>query len=70
MCMCRVPCEYRHRSLSVRVDERSRGPNELTICYLNQGGQTDIVSVDVAQVKTQHSTEQSLTICKCLCRRI
>uniref|UniRef100_A0A0D9Z1P1 Expansin-like EG45 domain-containing protein n=1 Tax=Oryza glumipatula TaxID=40148 RepID=A0A0D9Z1P1_9ORYZ len=46
----RVPCEYRHRSLSVRVDERSRGPNELTISFLYQGGQTDIVAVDVAQV--------------------
>ena len=46
----RVPCEYRHRSLSVRVDERSRGPNELTISFLYPGGQTDIVAVDVAQV--------------------
>ncbi|KAG8073333.1 hypothetical protein GUJ93_ZPchr0006g41917 [Zizania palustris] len=46
----RVPCEYKHKNLSVRVDERSRGPNELAISFLYQGGQTDIVAVDVAQV--------------------
>jgi hypothetical protein len=50
MC-CRVPCEYEHRNLSVRVEERSRAPNELAVRFLYQGGQTDIVAVDVAQVK-------------------
>ena len=49
--MCRVPCEYTHRNLSVRVEEKSRAPAELTIRFLYQGGQTDIVAVDVAQVK-------------------
>ncbi|KAL6649152.1 hypothetical protein ACP70R_013376 [Stipagrostis hirtigluma subsp. patula] len=46
----RVPCEYKHRNLSVRVEEKSRAPNELAIRFLYQGGQTDIVAVDVAQV--------------------
>ncbi|KAG2543718.1 expansin-like A1 [Panicum virgatum] len=46
----RVPCEYNHRNLSVRVEEKSRAPGELTIRFLYQGGQTDIVAVDVAQV--------------------
>uniref|UniRef100_A0A0A9DQA4 Expansin-like EG45 domain-containing protein n=1 Tax=Arundo donax TaxID=35708 RepID=A0A0A9DQA4_ARUDO len=45
----RVPCEYKHQNLSVRV-EKSRAPNELAIRFLYQGGQTDIVAVDVAQV--------------------
>ncbi|KAL5209980.1 hypothetical protein ABZP36_005603 [Zizania latifolia] len=46
----RVPCEYKNKSLSVRVDERSRGPNELAISFLYQGGQTDIVAVEVTKV--------------------
>ncbi|XP_048533581.1 expansin-like A2 [Triticum urartu] len=44
----RVPCEYaRRRNLSVRVEERAP-PGGLTIRFLYQGGQTDIVAVDVA----------------------
>ncbi|TVU48483.1 hypothetical protein EJB05_08121 [Eragrostis curvula] len=46
----RVPCEYKDKNLSVRVEEKSRAPNELSIRFLYQGGQTDIVAVDVAQV--------------------
>ncbi|KAM0914198.1 hypothetical protein ACQ4PT_011644 [Festuca glaucescens] len=46
----RVPCEYSGRNLSVRVEERSRAPSELAVTFLYQGGQTDIVAVDVAQV--------------------
>ncbi|VAH17760.1 hypothetical protein VPH35_008690 [Triticum aestivum] len=43
----RVPCEYaRRRNLSVRVEEGA--PGGLTIRFLYQGGQTDIVAVDVA----------------------
>ncbi|KAL5653431.1 hypothetical protein ACJX0J_038889, partial [Zea mays] len=48
----RVPCEYKHRNLSVRVQEKRRspgGPGDLAIRFLYQGGQTDIVAVDVAQ---------------------
>ncbi|CAM0956327.1 unnamed protein product [Alopecurus aequalis] len=47
----RVPCEYaRRRNLSVRVEERSgrAAPGDLAIRFLYQGGQTDIVAVDVA----------------------
>uniref|UniRef100_A0ACD5WVT1 Uncharacterized protein n=1 Tax=Avena sativa TaxID=4498 RepID=A0ACD5WVT1_AVESA len=46
----RVPCEYEGKNLSVRVEERSRAPSELAVTFLYQGGQTDIVAVDVAQV--------------------
>jgi len=46
----RVPCEYKHRNLSVRVEDRSHAPGDLAIRFLYQGGQTDIVAVDVAQV--------------------
>ena len=53
--MCRVPCEYKHRNLSVRVEDRSHpaapAPGDLAIRFLYQGGQTDIVAVDVAQVR-------------------
>ena len=53
--MCRVPCEYKGKNLAVRVEERSRHPNELAVRFLRQGGQTDIVAVDVAQVDTTHT---------------
>uniref|UniRef100_A0A453J2C1 Expansin-like EG45 domain-containing protein n=3 Tax=Triticinae TaxID=1648030 RepID=A0A453J2C1_AEGTS len=46
----RVPCVYEGKNLSVRVDERSRAPSELAVTILYQGGQTDIVEIDVAQV--------------------
>ncbi|KAI4996416.1 hypothetical protein ZWY2020_051222 [Hordeum vulgare] len=51
----RVPCEYEGKNLSVRVEERSRAPSELAITILYQGGQTDIVEVDVAQVGSSSS---------------
>ncbi|KAF0928556.1 hypothetical protein E2562_006002 [Oryza meyeriana var. granulata] len=47
----RIPCEYAAgRNLSIRVEEKSRPPSELAIRFLYQGGQTDIVAVDVATV--------------------
>ncbi|CAL9154327.1 unnamed protein product [Musa hybrid cultivar] len=46
----RIPCEYSNKNLSIRVEEKSKRPNSLTIKFLHQGGQTDIVAVDVAQV--------------------
>ncbi|KAG8092418.1 hypothetical protein GUJ93_ZPchr0012g19811 [Zizania palustris] len=46
----RIPCEYAGRNLSIRVEEKSRAPRELSIRFLFQGGQTDIVAVDVATV--------------------
>ncbi|XP_037431705.1 expansin-like A1 [Triticum dicoccoides] len=51
----RVPCVYEGKNLSLRVDERSRAPSELAITILYQGGQTDIVEVDVAQVGSSSS---------------
>ncbi|XP_047045941.1 expansin-like A2 [Lolium rigidum] len=44
----RVPCEYaRGRNLSVRAEARA-APGGLAVRFLYQGGQTDIVAVDVA----------------------
>jgi hypothetical protein len=45
----------------VRVEERSRPTSELAMTFLYQGGQTDIVAVDVAQVRTEQEKQQSLT---------
>lgn len=53
--MYRIPCEYKKQNLAVRVEEGSQKPNHLAIKFLFQGGQTDIVGVDVAQVKTSDS---------------
>lgn len=47
----RVPCDYKGKNLAVRVDESSQKPHYLAISIFYQGGQTEIVSVDVAQVK-------------------
>ena len=50
----RVPCEYKNKNLAVRVEEPSR-KDYLQIKFLYQGGQTEIVAVDVAQVSiTDH----------------
>eukprot|EP00262_Sarcandra_glabra_P003409 TRINITY_DN1408_c0_g1_i2.p1 TRINITY_DN1408_c0_g1~~TRINITY_DN1408_c0_g1_i2.p1 ORF type:complete len:135 (+),score=6.22 TRINITY_DN1408_c0_g1_i2:350-754(+) len=46
----RIPCNYKNQNLSVRVEESSQNPHYLAIKFLYQGGQTDIVGVDVAQV--------------------
>lgn len=46
----RVPCDYKGKNLAVRVDESSQKPNYLAISVFYQGGQTEIVSADVAQV--------------------
>ncbi|MQL95022.1 hypothetical protein Taro_027681 [Colocasia esculenta] len=46
----RIPCEYKNHNLSLRVEESSRKPHYLAVKCLYQGGQTDIVAVDVAQV--------------------
>ena len=48
----RVPCDY-GRNLGIRVEESSQKRNNyLAIKFLYQGGQTEIVGVDVAQVNT------------------
>lgn len=46
----RIPCDYKNQNLAVRVEESSQNPHYLAIKFLYQGGQTDIVGVDVAQV--------------------
>ncbi|KAJ0077636.1 hypothetical protein Patl1_35760 [Pistacia atlantica] len=46
----RVPCEYKNKNLAVRVEESSKKPNYLAIKVLYQGGQTELVAMDVAQV--------------------
>lgn len=48
----RVPCEYKDQNMLVKVKESSQYPNYLAVQFLYQGGQTEIVSVDVAQVGT------------------
>lgn len=46
----RVPCEYKNQNLAVRVEESSKKPNYLAIKLLYQGGQTEVVAMDVAKV--------------------
>ncbi|XP_057845083.2 expansin-like A1 [Cryptomeria japonica] len=46
----RIFCEYKGHNLSAKVDSSSRYPDYLAVEFLYQGGQTDIVNVDVAQV--------------------
>ncbi|KAG9157580.1 hypothetical protein Leryth_022262 [Lithospermum erythrorhizon] len=46
----RVPCNYKNKNLAIRVEESSQKPHYLSIKFLYQGGQTEIVGADVAQV--------------------
>ena len=46
----RVACDYKNKNLSIRVEERSKNPGYLAIKILYQGGQTEIVAVDIAKV--------------------
>ncbi|BFG42412.1 hypothetical protein CerSpe_286860 [Prunus speciosa] len=46
----RVLCEYKNQNLALRVEESSQKPHYLAIKILYQGGQTEIVAIDVAQV--------------------
>ncbi|KAA3482234.1 expansin-like A2 [Gossypium australe] len=46
----RIHCEYKNRNLAIRVEESSQKPYYLAIKLLYQGGQTEIVAIDVAQV--------------------
>ncbi|XP_042406731.1 expansin-like A2 [Zingiber officinale] len=50
----RIPCEFGNKNLSIRVEEKSQKPNYLAIKFLYQGGQTDIVAVDIAKVGSAH----------------
>jgi hypothetical protein len=55
----RVPCEYKKQNLAVRVEESSKKSDYLAIKFLYQGGQTEIVGVDVAQVGSSQWTYMS-----------
>ncbi|KAJ8624854.1 hypothetical protein MRB53_033384 [Persea americana] len=46
----RIPCEYNNQNLAVRVEESSQSPHYMAIKFLYQGGQTDIMAIDIAQV--------------------
>ncbi|PWA76596.1 expansin-like A1 [Artemisia annua] len=46
----RVPCDYKGKNLTLRVEESTKKPNYLALKFLYQGGQTEIVGVDIAQV--------------------
>ncbi|GAB2219518.1 hypothetical protein Droror1_Dr00007154 [Drosera rotundifolia] len=46
----RIPCNYKHRNLTLMVRDFSIFPNYLAIKVLYQGGQTEILGIDVAQV--------------------
>ncbi|KAL0383875.1 UNVERIFIED_CONTAM: Expansin-like A2 [Sesamum radiatum] len=46
----RIPCDYKDKNLAVGVEESSHNPDYLALQFLYQGGQTEIVAVDVAQV--------------------
>ena len=47
---CRIPCDYKDKNLSILVEEESKRPSNLVVKFLYQGGQTDILAVDVAPV--------------------
>jgi hypothetical protein len=47
---CRIPCDYKDKNLSILVEEGSKSPSSLVVKFLYQGGQTDILAVDVAPV--------------------
>ncbi|KAJ1290865.1 hypothetical protein BS78_02G275700 [Paspalum vaginatum] len=46
----RIPCDYKDKNLSILVEEGSKRPSSLVVKLLYQGGQTDILAVDVAPV--------------------
>lgn len=46
----RIPCDYKNKKVSIRVEESSQKRYYLAIKLLYVGGQTEIVGVDVAQV--------------------
>ncbi|KAI4342195.1 hypothetical protein MLD38_026846 [Melastoma candidum] len=48
----RVPCEYKGLNLAIRVEESSQKPHYLAVKVLYQGGQTEIVAIDIAPVNS------------------
>uniref|UniRef100_A0ACD5UKF4 Uncharacterized protein n=1 Tax=Avena sativa TaxID=4498 RepID=A0ACD5UKF4_AVESA len=56
----RIPCAYKNKNLSVKVDEASvRSRGHLALRFLHQGGQTDIVAVEVAQAVSDDAKDAS-----------
>ncbi|KAF5449089.1 hypothetical protein F2P56_029571 [Juglans regia] len=55
----RIPCKYGNRNLTVRVEELSQKPRYLAVKFMYQGGQTEIVGVDVAQVGSSNWVSMS-----------
>ncbi|XP_057833087.1 expansin-like A1 [Cryptomeria japonica] len=50
----RMPCEYPGKNMTVKIDKISNYPNFLAVQFLYQGGQTDIMGVEVAPVGTSN----------------
>lgn len=46
----RIPCDYKGQNMAIRVEESSQNTGYLAIKILYQGGQTEIVAIDVSQV--------------------
>uniref|UniRef100_A0ACD6AAI8 Uncharacterized protein n=1 Tax=Avena sativa TaxID=4498 RepID=A0ACD6AAI8_AVESA len=56
----RIPCAYTDKNLSVKVEEASvRSRGRLALRFLHQGGQTDIVAVEVAQAAVDGANDSS-----------
>lgn len=51
-----MPCDYKSQNLAVRVEETSQKPHYLAVKLLYQGGQTEIVGIDVASVSKNTCT--------------
>ncbi|XP_057833086.1 expansin-like A2 [Cryptomeria japonica] len=50
----RIPCEYPGKNMTVKIDKISNYPYFLAVQFLYQGGQTDIMGVEVAPVGTSN----------------
>ncbi|KAM3215352.1 hypothetical protein ACQJBY_067382 [Aegilops geniculata] len=58
----RIPCAYKSKNLAVRVDETSnRDKGHLALRFLYQGGQTDIVAVEVAKAAAPDAAQIATT---------
>ncbi|KAH9617866.1 hypothetical protein KSS87_021812 [Heliosperma pusillum] len=55
----RIPCDYKGKNLAVRVEDSSTNHGYLAIKVLYQGGQTQIVGIDVSQSGTPNWTFMS-----------
>ncbi|KAE8653548.1 expansin-like A1 [Cucumis sativus] len=51
----RIPCEYKNKNLLVEIVEWSHKPEVLAIKFLYQGGQTNILAVNITQVGLEKS---------------